>query len=298
MAERHQTVHLLPQNTPVGIMTCGKAGVELMRQLSGIQSLHASFLEIQAHVSDAESSGFAHVTLDESITPEHFERAFSEWKTLHSFITATSMAILVADFGDRRIEHIISAVAFLCKQSGRNVVGLMQFSQARYRKTYAFEGLRKVLKSGIPVVLFPYNSGQSLVLQSQRVVDAAQGFAELLQKPGFINLDVNDVFECIGTGTTVLFGYGEASGPECEKAAASQAIDSCSLRTYVVTHVLIQVSCRGHLTMRALNLIVELVKMNVSYTADIVFGQCLLDDLADTVKVRLYARVKTMEEPE
>lgn len=122
--------------------------------------------------------------------------------------------------------------------------------------------------------------------------NACSGIAEIVESPGLINVDFNDVCTVMGERGTALMGAGEAVGEDRAATAASMAI-SCPLLEGVqlagAKGLLINVTASDSLKMSEARTVVETIKNFADQDVNIVWGTVFDSSLGDKLRVTVIA---------
>ena len=118
-----------------------------------------------------------------------------------------------------------------------------------------------------------------------------QGIADLISKPGVINLDFADVRTIMADQGIAHMGIGQASGENKAEVAAKAAIQSPLLETTIegAKSVLINFSGDSDLGLLETEEAAELIRESLDPEAEIIFGTTINEDLTDQVVVTVIA---------
>ncbi len=121
---------------------------------------------------------------------------------------------------------------------------------------------------------------------------AVQGIAELITRPGDINLDFADVRTVMSEMGMAMMGAGMATGEDRAREAAEAAVSSPLLEDINLAGangILVNVTAGTDLTLGEFNEIGETVKDFASDEATVVIGTSLDPDMNNTVRVTVVA---------
>jgi len=118
------------------------------------------------------------------------------------------------------------------------------------------------------------------------LVNAVKGIAELVTRPGLVNLDFADVRAVMGNGGLAMIGMGESDTENRAFEAVERALNNPLLTVDIegATGALINVTGGPTVTMREAQQIVEAVSTRLSDDAKIIWGSQVSDDLGETVR--------------
>ena len=121
---------------------------------------------------------------------------------------------------------------------------------------------------------------------------AVQGIADLITRPGLINVDFADVRTVMSEMGMAMMGTGCARGDDRAQAAAELAINNRLLENVDLSGacgILVNVTAGPNLTMREFDEIGRVVNDFASEDATVVVGTALDPDLTDDVRVTVVA---------
>ncbi len=121
---------------------------------------------------------------------------------------------------------------------------------------------------------------------------AVQGIADLITRPGLINVDFADVRTVMSEMGMAMMGTGNARGDDRAQAAAEAAINNPLLENVDLSGacgILVNVTAGPNLTMREFDEIGRVVHDFASEDATVVLGTALDPDLSDDVRVTVVA---------
>ncbi len=121
---------------------------------------------------------------------------------------------------------------------------------------------------------------------------AVQGIADLITRPGLINVDFADVRTVMSEMGMAMMGTGTARGDDRAQAAAEAAINNPLLENIDLSGacgILVNVTAGPNLTMREFDEIGRVVHDFASEDATVVLGTALDPDLSDDVRVTVVA---------
>jgi len=124
------------------------------------------------------------------------------------------------------------------------------------------------------------------------LLGAVQGIADLITRPGLINVDFADVRTVMAEMGMAMMGAGSARGDDRAVAAAEAAIKNPLLEDVVLSGacgILVNVTAGPNLTMREFNEIGDVVHQFASDDATVVIGTALDPELQDDVRVTVVA---------
>ena len=127
---------------------------------------------------------------------------------------------------------------------------------------------------------------------NQVLQGAVQGIAELITRPGMINVDFADVRTVMAETGMAMMGSGHATGENRARAAAEAAISSPLLEDVNLSGahgLLINVTAGMDLRTSEFHLVGETVKQFASDDATVVVGYVIDPDMTDQIRVTVVA---------
>jgi len=121
---------------------------------------------------------------------------------------------------------------------------------------------------------------------------AVQGIADLITRPGLINVDFADVRTVMSEMGMAMMGTGTARGDDRAQAAAESAINNPLLEDVNLSGacgILVNVTAGPNLTMREFDEIGRVVHDFASEDATVVLGTALDPEMQDDVRVTVVA---------
>jgi len=121
---------------------------------------------------------------------------------------------------------------------------------------------------------------------------AVQGIAELITRPGLINVDFADVRTVMSEMGMAMMGSGTAKGPDRAREAAEAAISSPLLEDVNLSGargILVNVTAGENLGIGEFRQVGETVKQCASEDATVVIGTVIDPEMGDTIRVTVVA---------
>lgn len=121
------------------------------------------------------------------------------------------------------------------------------------------------------------------------LVNAVKGIAELVTKPGLVNLDFADIRAVMGSGGLAMIGLGESDTENRALEAVQKALSNPLLDVEIdgAEGALINVSGGADVTIRECQEIVEAVSSKLSADAKIIWGAQIVKELGDVIRALL-----------
>jgi cell division protein FtsZ len=193
-------------------------------------------------------------------------------------------------------------VADIAKKLGALTVGIvtMPFTmEGLQRRKNAQTGLENLESAVDTLIVIPNDKLLEIVpdvsiltafkVADERLVNAVKGIAELITKPGLVNLDFADVRAVMTSGGLAMIGMGESDSENravesVEKSLANPLLD---VEIDGATGALINVCGGEGVTIRECQEIVEAVNNKINPDAKIIWGAQIDKALGDSVRTML-----------
>lgn len=180
-------------------------------------------------------------------------------------------------------------------------------------KPFVFEGKRRMKIAEEALSLIKKDVDTIVVLPNQKLMDLAEepvslmqalsmtndllfqfvkSIADIVDKPGHINVDFADVKAIMKKRGLAVIGTGRASGGDRASKAALQAISSPLLENIEISGaqgVLINISGSSNLGLNEIGNAAMLISQKAHEDANIVFGSVIDDSLEDNITVTVIA---------
>lgn len=238
--------------------------------------------------------------------PEVGKKAADESKeAITDAITGAEMVFITAGMGGGTGTGAAPRIASISKELGILTVGVVTkpFNfEGKKRMGNAEKGIAELKKNVDTLVIIPNQRLLSIIDKKTTLTEAfrkadeillqgVQGIADLISKPGVINLDFADVRTIMANRGIAHMGIGRASGENKAEVAAKMAIQSPLLETTIegAKHILINFSGDMNLGLMETEEAAELIREAIDPEAEIIFGTTLNEELNDEVVVTVIA---------
>ena len=182
------------------------------------------------------------------------------------------------------------------------VVTLPFTFEAKRRMDNALAGIEELKKSVDSIITIPNDKIRQVVpkgtsfSESLKVADEVlrqgiRGIAELIVKPSLINLDFADVKTTLKGRGLAHMGIGVAKGEKRISDAVRCAVCSPLLNTTIegASSVILNIIGGKDLSLDEVVMAADLVKGIIDYSANVIFGACIDESMADEVEVVIIA---------
>lgn len=220
-------------------------------------------------------------------------------------LTGADMVFITAGMGGGTGTGAAPRIAAISKEMGILTVGVVTkpFNfEGKKRMTNAERGVSELKKSVDTLVIIPNQRLLGVIDKKTTLTEAfrkadeilrqgVQGIADLISKPGVINLDFADVRTIMADKGVAHMGIGRASGENKAEVAAKAAIQSPLLETTIegARSVLINFSGDMNLGLFETEEAADLIRESIDPEAEIIFGTTINEDLEDEVVVTVIA---------
>lgn len=228
-------------------------------------------------------------------------------------LRGSDMVFITAGMGGGTGTGAAPRIAAISKELGILTVGVVTkpFNfEGKRRMGNAEKGIMELKKNVDTLVIIPNQRLLSIIDKKTTMVEAfrkadeillqgVQGIADLISKPGVINLDFADVRTIMANKGIAHMGIGRATGENKAEVAAKAAIQSPLLETTIegAKSVLINFSGDMNLGLMETEEAAELIREAIDPEAEIIFGTTLNEDLEDAVVVTVIATGLEDNEP-
>ena len=174
--------------------------------------------------------------------------------------------------------------------------------EAKRRMDNALAGIEELRKSVDSIITIPNDKIRQVVPKgtsfsdSLKVADEVlrqgiRGIAELIVKPSLINLDFADVKTTLKGRGLAHMGIGVAKGEKRISDAVRCAVCSPLLNTTIegASSVILNIIGGKDLSLDEVVMAADLVKGVIDYSANVIFGACIDENMSDEVEVVIIA---------
>jgi len=193
-------------------------------------------------------------------------------------------------------------VSDIAKKLGALTVGVvtLPFSmEGKQRMNNAQTGLENLESALDTLIVIPNDKLLEIVpdvsvttafkVADEILVNAVKGIAELITKPGLVNLDFADIRAVMGSGGIAMIGMGESDTENRAMEAVEKALSNPLLDVDIenATGALVNVAGGADITIKECQQIVEGVSTKINPNAKIIWGAQIIKELGDTIRTML-----------
>jgi cell division protein FtsZ len=295
-------------NTITRMMEVGIVGAETIAVNTDAQDLLYSDADVKVLIGKEITGG-----LGAGGDPKIGEEAAKESKDdIKRVLEGSDLVFITCGLGGGTGTGSCPIIADTAKKLGALTVAIVTLPftmEGQQRMKNAREGLENLRKVVDTIIVIPNDKLLEIVpdvslatafkVADEILVNSVKGIAELITKPGLINLDLADVRTVMANGGLALIGMGESDTENRAIEAVEKALTNplLSLDIDGADGALINVTGGPDITVREAQEIVEAVSSRLAPDAKIIWGAQVEQGLKDTVRTLvIITGVKTTEE--
>ncbi|KKL02518.1 cell division protein FtsZ [Rheinheimera mesophila] len=277
-------------------------GVEFIAANTDAQALRNSSAHMTLQLGAGVTKG-----LGAGANPEVGRKSAEEDReTIKKTLQGADMIFIAAGMGGGTGTGAAPIVAEVAREMGILTVAVVTKPfpfEGKKRSTYADEGISELAKHVDSLITIPNDKllkvlgkGTSLLdafkAANNVLLGAVQGIAELITRPGLINVDFADVRTVMSEMGTAMMGTGRASGPDRAEEAAEQAISSPLLEDIDLSGakgILVNITAGLDISIEEFETVGNAVKAFASENATVVVGAVIDPDMSDELRVTVVA---------
>jgi cell division protein FtsZ len=277
-------------------------GVEFVTANTDSQALRNSSANVTLQLGADVTKG-----LGAGANPEIGRCAAEEDReTIKQALQGADMIFIAAGMGGGTGTGAAPVVAEIAKEMGILTVAVVTKPfpfEGKKRMNYADQGIEFLSKNVDSLITIPNEKllkvlgpGTSLLdafkAANNVLLGAVQGIAELITRPGLINVDFADVRTVMSEMGTAMMGSGTASGDDRAQEAADAAISSPLLEDVdlaVARGILVNITAGMDISIDEFETVGNAVKAFASENATVVVGAVIDMDMTDELRVTVVA---------
>ena len=195
-------------------------------------------------------------------------------------------------------------VAKAAKENGALTVAIVCLPfdvEGATRKKNATRGLNALMEHVDTLIAIPneklleiapdLSMPEAFMVADEVLVRAVKGIAELISKPGLVNLDFADVRTTMKNGGVSIIALGEGVGEDRAEEAVVNALRNPLIDVSIenARNILVNVSGSADLQLVEAKRAVELVTEQVHPGAEVIYGALIVPELEDRLRVTIIA---------
>jgi len=173
--------------------------------------------------------------------------------------------------------------------------------EGKTRKKNATRGLNALMEHVDTLIAIPneklleiapdLSMPEAFMVADEVLVRAVKGIAELISKPGLVNLDFADVRTTMKNGGVSLIALGEGQGEERAEEAVYNALRNPLIDVSIdnARNILVNVSGSTDMQLVEAKRVVELVTEQANPDAEVIWGALIVPELEDRIRVTIIA---------
>ncbi|ANB16595.1 cell division protein FtsZ [Dokdonella koreensis] len=234
------------------------------------------------------------------------QAALEDRERICELLQGADMVFITAGMGGGTGTGAAPVVAQLAKEMGVLTVAIVTKPfpfEGRRRMQVAHKGIEELGQYVDSLITVPNEKlltvlGRDVTLLSafksanDVLLGAVQGIADLITRPGLINVDFADVRTVMSEMGMAMMGSGSARGDDRAQAAALAAINNPLLEDVNLSGacgILVNVTAGANMTMREFDDIGQVIHEFASEDATVVIGTALDPELQDEIRVTVVA---------
>ena len=234
------------------------------------------------------------------------QAAMEDRDRLQEVIGGTDMLFITAGLGGGTGTGAAPVIAQLAKELGILTVAVVTRPfemEGKKRKGFADHGIAELAKHVDSLITIPNEKLLSVLGSETSLLDAfksanevlkgaVQGIAELITKPGLVNVDFADVRTVMSEMGMAMMGTGSASGMGRAAEATEAAISSPLLEDINLSGangVLVNVTAGMDLSIGEFQEVGETVKQFAADDAEVILGTVIEPDMNEEIRVTIVA---------
>ena len=277
------------------------AGIEFIAVNTDAQALAHANAPVRVRIGDRLTKG-----LGVGGDPTRGARAAEESRDeLYEVLRGAEMVFVTAGMGGGTGTGAAPIVAGVARELGALTVGVVT-------KPFSFEGAKRMRQAEAGIAEIQDKVDTLIVIPNDRLLticpaevtveegfrtaddvlrQGIQGIAEIILRPGQINLDFADVRSVMQEGGPAMMAVGRASGHDRAIEAAKQAISSPLLDTDIrgARGILLCIAGSANMGLHEMSAAANVVAAMVDPDANFIFGTAIDPSLGDEVQVTAIA---------
>ena len=281
------------KNATNHMIKIGIPAVEFIVANTDAQDLQGSRAEKRVHLGKRTTQGLG-TGMDPTLGKSAAEESMQE---INETIKGADLVFIACGMGGGTGTGAAPVIAKAAQDLGILTVGVVTkpFSfEGGTRRTIAKEGIAELAESTDAIMTIPNDlilatasdkttMADAFALSDEVLFRAVSGIAQLITKPGDINIDFADIRAILEDSGIALLGLGSGRGINKAEIAVAKAISSPLLEVSIkgARRVLFSVASRSRteISMREIQIVAERVTESVDPNAKIIFGTSTDRDL-------------------
>lgn len=277
-------------------------GVEFLAANTDAQALRKSSADNKIQLGNAITKG-----LGAGANPEvGRQSAMEDRESIQQALEGADMIFIASGMGGGTGTGAAPVVAEVAKELGILTVAVVTKPfpfEGKKRSSFAGQGIDELAKHVDSLITIPNEKLMKVLGPGTSLLDAfkaannvlygaVQGIAELITRPGLINVDFADVKTVMSEMGTAMMGTGVASGPDRASEAAEAAIASPLLEDVDLSGargILVNITAGLDITIEEFETVGNSVKGFASENATVVVGAVIDPEMSEELRVTVVA---------
>lgn len=284
------------------MVSCGIEGVDFICANTDAQALQGTNVRIPLQIGCNITKG-----LGAGADPEVGRQAAMEDRDrIQEVVEGTDMLFITAGLGGGTGTGAAPVVAQVARELGILTVAVVTkpfLMEGGKRSSVAEQGIHDLGKYVDSLITIPNEKLLTVLGPETTLLDAfksanevlqgaVQGIAELITRPGLINVDFADVRTVMGEMGMAMMGSGSAAGEDRAREAAEAAISSPLLEDINLQGargILVNVTAGMDLAIGEFQAVGDTIKEYASEDATVVVGTVIDPDMSNNIRVTVVA---------
>ncbi len=283
------------------MITTNIRGVEFVSVNTDRQALRKSEAPNQLVIGEKITKGFG-AGANPQIGARAAEESIEEIRTV---LEGTDMVFVTAGMGGGTGTGAAPVVARVARELDILTIGIVT-------KPFAFEGKKRMEQAELGIAELSQFVDSLVVIPNERLKQVSnakislsnafgvaddvlrrgvQSISDLINVPGFINLDFADVTSVMANAGYAHMGVGSATGKDKAEQAAKEAISSPLLETSIkgAKGILISMAVSEDVGLEDVDLAASLISQEANEEANVIWGVSFDPELEDEMKITIIA---------
>jgi len=300
------------QKTGIVVIGCGGGGNNTINRISEVGIMGAKIVAVNTDAQDLlYCQADKKILIGKELTrgmgaggnPKVGEESAHEQEAeIKKAVAGSDMIFITCGMGGGTGTGSAPVVAEVAKKTNALVVGIVTVPftmEGGRRYENAIIGLENLEKHVDTLIVIPNDKLLELApdlpihtafkVADEILTNAVKGIAELITKPGLVNLDFADIKAVMNSGGVALIGVGESDSENRAIESVEKAIENPLLDVDITgaKGALINVSGGASMTLSEARSVVETVSSRLDASAKIIWGAQIDEELNKSLRVML-----------
>ncbi|MBS3055794.1 MAG: cell division protein FtsZ [Candidatus Aenigmarchaeota archaeon] len=221
---------------------------------------------------------------------------------IKDIISGSDLIFITCGLGGGTGTGCAPIIADISKKAGALTVGIVTLPftmEGKQRMVNARQGLERLESVVDTLIIIPNDKLLEIVpnvslstafkIADEILVNAVKGIADLVTRPGLVNLDFADIRAVMREGGLAMIGMGDADGDNRASDSVERALNNPLLDVDIdgARGALINVSGGSDVTIKECQEIVEAVSTRLQTDAKIIWGAQIMKDLGESIRTMI-----------